>query len=102
MGFNNVCSSGQNILSKFTIPTNPLHALTVNGGCNFCMASNLLLNGLTHILLSFRKIVLPIYCNSVQNNWHFSGDIFSPILSKAFNKSSNFAICDFFDGVYNN
>ena len=32
----------------------------------------------------------------------FLGDIFNPFLSNAFNKSSNFTICDFFVGVNNN
>ena len=46
IGFNNFCYSRQNILRKFTIPAILLHPLTVVGGCNFYIASNLLLNGL--------------------------------------------------------
>ena len=68
IGFNHFCNSGQNIPRKLTIPVKLLHPLTVVGGCNFCMASNPLLNGLTHTLLSFMNIVLPIYCNSVLND----------------------------------
>ena len=79
-----------------------LHPLTVVSGCNFYIASNLLLNGLMQTLLSFMNIVLPIYCNSVLNNQHFFQKILSLFFSKAFNKSSNFAMCDFFDGVNNN
>ena len=36
-----------------------------------------------------------MYCNSALNNWHFFGEILSPFLSYTFNKSSNFAMCDF-------
>ena len=100
--FNNFCSSGQNILRKFTIPTKLLHPLTVVDGCNFCMASNLLLNDLMQTLLSFMNIVLPLYCNCVLNNWHFFGEILSPFFSKAFNTSFYFAMYNFFDGVNSN
>ena len=79
-----------------------LHPLTVVGGCNFCMASNLLLDSLMQTLLSFMNIVFPIYCNSVLNNCYFLGDILCPLYKDAFNKSSNFATCDLFDGVNNN
>ena len=41
-----------NILRRFTIPAKLLQPLTVVGGCNLCIASNLLLNGLTQTLLS--------------------------------------------------
>ena len=102
MGFSNICNFGQNILRKFTIPTKLLLPLTVVGGHNFCIASNLLLNGLMQTLLSCINIVLPMYCNSVLNNWYFFSDILSPLLNKAFNKASNLAMCDFFDGVNNN
>ena len=77
IGFKHFCNSGQNILTKFTIPVKLLHPLAVVGGCNFCMASNLLLNSLMQTLLSSMNIVFPIYCNSVLNNWHFFGDILS-------------------------
>ena len=40
--FNNSCNSGQNMLRKLTIPTKLLHPFTVVGGCNCCIASNLL------------------------------------------------------------
>ena len=67
IGFNNFCNSGQIILKKFTIPVSLLYPLAVVGGCNFYMASNLLLNGLMQILLLFMNIV-SIYCNSILNN----------------------------------
>ena len=73
LGFNNFCISGQNILRKFTMHMKLLHPLIVVGGWNFCIASNLLLNGLRQTLLSFMNIVLPMYGNSVLNNWHFFG-----------------------------
>ena len=73
----------------------------VVGGCSFCMASILLLHGLTQIFLFFMNIVFPMYCNSVLNNWHFFGDILSPFFNKDFRRSSNYAMCDFFDGVNN-
>ena len=95
-------SSVQNIFRKLTIFVKLLHPFTVAGSCNFCIASNLLHNGLTQTLLSFINIMLPIYCNSVLTTCHFFGEIFSPFFSKAFNKSSNFVICDFFDGVNSN
>ena len=101
-GFNNLCYSRQNVLRKYIIPAKLLHVLAVVGGCNFCMASNLLLNGFTQTLLSLMNIVLPMYCNSNLYNWHFFRDILSPFFNKAFNRSSNFAIHDFFDGVNNN
>ena len=101
IGFSNFCNSGQNILRKFTIPVKLLHPFAVVGGYNFCIASNLFLKGLTQTLLYFMKIVLPIYCNSVLNNWHFFGDILSPVFNKALSKSSNFAMCDLFDWVNN-
>ena len=78
IGFNNFCNPGQNILRKFTIPAKLLQPLAVVGGCNFCIAYNLFLNGLTQTLLSFIKIVLPMYCKSVLNSWHFFGDISRP------------------------
>ena len=52
MSFSNFCSSGQNILRKFTIPAKLLHPFTVVGGCSFWIPSNLLLSGLTQTLLS--------------------------------------------------
>ena len=64
-----------------------LHPLAVVDGCNFCMGSNLLLNGLMQTLLSFMNIVFPIYCNSVLNSWHFFGDILTSFFNNAFNKS---------------
>ena len=102
IGFNSFCNSGQNILRKFTIPAKLLHPLTVVGGCYFWIASNLLLNRLMQTLLSCINIMLPIYCNSVLNNLHFFQKIASQFFSKDFNKSSNFAMYDFFDGVNNN
>ena len=47
-------------------------------------------------------MVLPIYCSSVLNSWHFLGDIFNPFCSKAFSKTSNFLICICLDGVNSN
>ena len=88
IGFNNFYNSGQNILRKFTTPVKLLHFLTVVGGCNFYVASNLFLNGLTQTALSFIKIMLPMYCKSVLNNWHFFGDIVRPFFNNAFSKSS--------------
>ena len=43
-----------------------------------------------------------MFGNSVLNDWHFIGDILSPFFNKAFSRSSNFAMCDFFNGVNNN
>ena len=56
ISFNNFCNSEQNILRKLTIPMTLLHPITVVGGCNFSIASNLLLNGLMQTLLSFINI----------------------------------------------
>ena len=99
IGLSNFCNSGQNILKKLTIPVKPQQPFGVVGSFNFCIASNLLLNGLTQTFLSFINIVFPMYCNSVLNNWHFFGDILRPFLRKAFSKSSNFAMLAFFEGV---
>ena len=99
MGLNNFCNAGQNILRNFTIPAKLLHPFTLVEGCNLCIASNLFLNGLTHTLLSFINISLPMYCKFVLNNWHFFGDIFRPFFNNAFNRSSNFAMCEPFDEV---
>ena len=82
------------MLTKFTTPAILLQPFWVIEGFNFWIASNLLLNGFTHTLLSFiKKIVFPIYCNSVLNNWHFFGDIFKPFLHNAHNKSIIFSKC---------
>ena len=102
IGFKSFCNSGQNILTKFTIPAKLQQPLTFGGGFNCCIASILLLMGLTCTCLSFMNIVLPIYCNSVLNNWHFFGDISNPFLHKAFNKSSSLWKCVSLDGVNNN
>ena len=67
IGFSYFCSSGQNILRKFTISMKLLHPLTVIGRINFWIASNLLLNGSSQTPLSSIKIMLPIYCNSFLN-----------------------------------
>ena len=80
MGFNNFCSSGQNILRKFTIPTKLLHPFTVVGGCSFCIASNLLCRGLTQTLLFFMNISFPMYCKFVLNNMTFLWGYFQTIL----------------------
>ena len=95
------CNSGQNMLRKFTIPAKLQHPFAVVGGCNFCMASSLFLKGLMQTLLSFMKVVFPIYCKPVLNNWYFFGEILSPFFNKAFSKSSNFVKCDFIDGINN-
>ena len=89
------------MLKKLTIPAKVLQPLTMVGNFNLWMASNLLHNGLTHTLFSWIKMVLPMYCNSVLNNWHFFGDIFRPYLSHAFSKSSSFVMWDCFEGVNN-
>ena len=89
IGFNSFCNSEQNILKKFTIPTKLLHPFTVEGGWSFCIASNLLLKGCTHTLLSYINISLSMYCRFVLNNWHFFGEIFNPFFNNAFSKSSN-------------
>ena len=99
IGFSNFCNSGQNILRNFTILAKLPQPFGVFGGHNFCMASSLLLNGLMQTFMSFMNIMFPIYCNSVLNNWHFFRDILRPFLSKAFHKSSNFAIYHLFQGA---
>ena len=101
MGFNNFCSSRQNMLIKFTIPTKVLQPLTVEGGCNLCIASNLLLKGCTHTLLFCINISLPIYYRLVLNNWHFFREIFKPFFNNAFNKSANLSMWEPFKGVNN-
>ena len=101
MDFNNFCNSGQNILRKFIIPVKLLHPFTVVRGCNLCIASNLFLSGLKQTVLSFINISLPMYCKFVLNNLHFFGDIFRPFFNNAFNRSSNFPMCEPFDGVNN-
>ena len=78
IGLSNFCNSGQNILRKLTIPVKLLQPIGVVGSVNFCMAYNLLLNGLTQTFLSFINITFPLYCNSALNNWHFFGDILRP------------------------
>ena len=39
------------------------------------------------------KMVFPIYCNSVLNNWHFFRKIFKLFLHNALNKSIGFSKC---------
>ena len=68
IGFNNFCSSGQNMLTKFTMPTKLLQPFWFIWGFSFWIASNLLLRGFTQTLFSLVKMVLPMYCNSVLNN----------------------------------
>ena len=87
---------------KFTILAKLLQPFALVGGFNFCIASNLLLKGLIHTLLSFMKMLLPIYHNSVLNNWLFFGEIFNPFLHNAFSKSSSLAKWDSLVGVNNN
>ena len=50
MGFKSVYKSGQNMLQKFTIPVKLLQPLTVVGGCNLWMTSNLLHNAHSFLL----------------------------------------------------
>ena len=69
---------------------------------NLRIASNLLLNGCTQTLPSLIKMVFPIYCNFFLKSWHFLGEILNPFLSKAYNKSPKFTMCDFFVWVNNN
>ena len=87
------------MLKKFAIPAKLLQTFGIIGSCSFCIASHLLLKGLTQTFLSFINIMFPMYCNSVLNNWHFFADILSLFLSNAFSKSSNFAICALCEGV---
>ena len=84
------------------MPAKLLYPFGIFGVSNFNMASIQFLNGLMHIFLSFINMMVPICCNSVLNNWHFFGDILSPFFNKAFDKSSNFAMCAFFVGVKSN
>ena len=93
MGFSSFCSSGQNILRKFTTPVKLLHPLGVLGGCNFWIASNLFLRGFTHTFLFSINISFPMYCRLVLNSWHFFGDIFKPFFNKDFSRSSNLFMC---------
>ena len=65
MGLRSFCSSGQNILRKFTTPPKLIDPLGVFGGCSCCMASNLLLNGFTHTLLFSINISFHMYCRLV-------------------------------------
>ena len=99
IGFNNLCNSGQNMLTKLTIPAKLFHCLAVVGAFIFCITSNLLHKGFTQTLLSFMNIVFPIYCNSVLNNCHFFREIFKPFFLNAFNKSSSLSIFAFLLGV---
>ena len=92
IAFSNFCSSGQNILKKFIIPTKLLQPFIMEGGCNFSLASNLLLKGCTCTLLFCINISLPINCRLVQNSCHFFGEIFNPFFNNAFNKSSNLSM----------
>ena len=102
MGFKSFWSSGQNKLTKFTIPAKLRQPLIIVGGFSFWIASIQLLNGLTHTLLFLINIVLPMYWRSVLNSWHFFGEIFKPFLHKAFHRSSSFSKCDDFVGVKSN
>ena len=60
MGFNSFCSYGQDILTKFTMPTKLLQTFWFIGGFNFWIASNLLLGGFTQTLFFLMQMVLPI------------------------------------------
>ena len=99
LGFRSFCSSQKNMLRKFTTPAKLPHPLGVFGGCSFCIASNLLLNGFMHTFLLSINISFPIYCKLALNNWHFLGNIFNLFFHKALNISSNLFICNSFDGV---
>ena len=68
IGFNNFCSSRQNMLTKFTTPAKLLQPFWFVGGFSFCIASSLLLSGFTQTVFSLKKMVLPIYYNSVLNS----------------------------------
>ena len=68
IGFSNFCSSGQNILTKFTTPAKLLQPFWFLGCFSLWIASILLLSGFTQTLFSLMKMVLPMYCNSVLNN----------------------------------
>ena len=102
MGFNNFCSSGQNILTKVTMPAKLLQPFWFVGSFNFWIASSLLLRGFTQTLFSLMKMVLPMYCNCVLNNWHFFGEIIKPFLHNAHSKSISFSKCVCLLGVNSN
>ena len=91
MGFNSFCSSRQNILTKFTMPVKLLQPFWFVGGFNFWIASSMLLRGFTQTLFSLMKMVLPMYCNSVLNNWHFFREIFKPFLHNTHSKLISFS-----------
>ena len=55
-----------------------------------------------HILFSLMKIVLPIYCSSVLNNWHFFGEIFKTFLHNSHSKLTSFSKCVCLLGVNSN
>ena len=82
------------MLRKLTTPAKLLQPLGVFGGCSFCIASNLFLNGFMYTFLFSINISFSMYCKLVLNNWHFLGDTFSPFFNKALNISSNLFIWD--------
>ena len=91
MGFNSFCSSGKNMLTKLTTPAKLLQTFWFVEGFNFWIVSSLLLRGFTQTLFSLMMMVLPMYCNSVLNNWHFFGKIFKPFLHNTHRKSISFS-----------
>ena len=99
MGLSNFCNSGQNMFTKFTMPAKLLQPFWFVGGFNFCISSSLFFNGLTHTLLSLMKMVFPMYCISVLNNWHFFGEVFKPFLHNTLSKSISFSKCTCLLGV---
>ena len=101
MGFNNFWSSGQDILTKFTIQTNLLQPFIVIGGLSFWIASSLLLKGFTHPSVFYKDgntHVLQFCLEKLTLLWRY----FQSILCSAFNKSFNLAKWDVFVGVNNN
>ena len=55
IGFNNFCSSGQNMLTKFTMPSKLLQPFWFIEGFNLWIASSLLLSGFTQTLFSLMQ-----------------------------------------------
>ena len=68
IGFSNFCSSGQNMLTKFTMPAKLLQPFWFVGGFSFWDCFQSTPQWVLHTLFFLMKIVLPIYCNSVLNS----------------------------------
>ena len=81
------------MLTKFTMPAKLLQPFWFIEGFNFWIASSMLLRGFTQTVFSLMKMMLPMYCNSALNNWHFFREIFKPFLHNAHSKSISFSTC---------